>query len=63
MSCHRTTFDAAYYNLLIVLCQDKKEVIFMARIIDGEQMNLIGSRVRELRMERGLSQQTLSARL
>ena len=35
----------------------------MARIIDGEQMNLIGSRVRELRMERGLSQQTLSARL
>ena len=35
----------------------------MARIIDGEQMNLIGSRVRELRVARGLSQQTLSVRL
>ena len=35
----------------------------MARIIDGEQKNLIGERVRQLREERGLSQQTLSARL
>ena len=35
----------------------------MARIIDGEQKNLIGERVRQLRVERGLSQQTLSARL
>lgn len=35
----------------------------MARIIDGEEMNMIGSRVRELRIARGLSQQKLSDRL
>lgn len=35
----------------------------MARIIDGKDMNMIGKRVRELRMEKGLSQQTLSNRL
>lgn len=35
----------------------------MARIIDGEDMNLIGSKVRELRLAKGLSQQTLSNKL
>lgn len=35
----------------------------MARIIDGEQMNMIGDRVRQLRTERGWSQQTLSNKL
>lgn len=35
----------------------------MARIIDGKDMNMIGKRVRELRMEKGLSQQALSNRL
>lgn len=35
----------------------------MARIIDGQDMNMIGSRVRELRIEKGLSQQALSNRL
>lgn len=35
----------------------------MARIIDGKDMNMIGSRVRELRIEKGLSQQALSNRL
>ena len=35
----------------------------MARIIDGEAKNLIGNKVRELRMERGLSQQILADRL
>ena len=35
----------------------------MARIIDGEHMNLIGGNVRKLRLERGLSQQALSNRL
>lgn len=35
----------------------------MARIIDGEEMNMIGDRVRELRIARGLSQQKLSDRL
>ena len=35
----------------------------MARIIDGKDMNMIGNRVRELRMEKGLSQQVLSNRL
>lgn len=35
----------------------------MARIIDGSEMNMIGARVRQLRMERGLSQQKLSNKL
>ena len=35
----------------------------MARIIDGSEMNMIGDRVRQLRMERGLSQQKLSDKL
>ena len=35
----------------------------MARIIDGQDMNMIGGRVRALRLERGWSQQTLSDRL
>lgn len=35
----------------------------MARIIDGTEMNMIGSNLRRLRMERGWSQQTLSNRL
>ena len=35
----------------------------MARIIDGEAKNLIGNKVRELRIERGLSQQILADRL
>ncbi len=35
----------------------------MARIIDGEEMNMIGGRVRELRLKKGLSQQALSNRL
>ena len=35
----------------------------MARIIDGGDMNMVGRRVRQLRLERGMSQQTLSDRL
>ncbi len=35
----------------------------MARIINGEDMNLVGDRVRQLRIERKLSQQALSDRL
>ncbi len=35
----------------------------MARIIDGPQMNMIGDKVRQLRIERGLSQQALSNKL
>lgn len=35
----------------------------MARIIDGEEMNMIGNRVRELRIAKGLSQQKLSDKL
>lgn len=35
----------------------------MARVIDGKDMNMIGNRVRELRIEKGLSQQALSNRL
>lgn len=35
----------------------------MARIIDGDNKNLVGKRVRELRIAKGMSQQTLSNRL
>ena len=35
----------------------------MARIIDGTVMNMVGGQVKKLRMEKGLSQQTLSTRL
>ena len=41
----------------------KKEAFSVARIIDGKDMNMIGNRVRELRIEKGLSQQALSNRL
>jgi len=35
----------------------------MARIIDGNSMNLVGAKVRELRRVRRMSQQALSAQL
>ncbi len=37
--------------------------VYMARIIDGNEMNLIGDKVRKLRIEKGLSQQALSNKL
>lgn len=35
----------------------------MARIIESKEKNLIGDRIKELRIEKGLSQQTLSNKL
>ena len=35
----------------------------MARIVDGNEKNLIGSRIRELRKQNNMSQQELSDRL
>lgn len=35
----------------------------MARIIDGDEMNLIGDKVKKLRIQKGLSQQSLSDKL
>ena len=35
----------------------------MARIIDSNQKNMIGSKVKQLRLEKGLSQQQLSDKL
>ncbi len=35
----------------------------MARLIDGKDKNMVGSRIKALRMERGLSQQALSNKL
>ena len=35
----------------------------MARIIDGTDMNMIGNKLRELRISRGMSQQALSDKL
>ena len=35
----------------------------MARIVEGNEMNLIGDKVKELRIAKGMSQQTLSNKL
>ena len=35
----------------------------MARIIDGNEMNMVGAKIRELRIKKGLSQQALSNQL
>ncbi len=35
----------------------------MARIIDGEKMNMVGANVRRLRKEKHMSQQVFSAKL
>ena len=35
----------------------------MARIIDGNEMNMVGNRVRQLRLAKNMSQQTLSNKL
>ena len=35
----------------------------MARVIDGNDMNMVGNRVRQLRLARNMSQQTLSNKL
>ena len=35
----------------------------MARIIDGNEMNIVGDQVRKLRIKRKMSQQTLSNKL
>lgn len=35
----------------------------MARVIDGADKNMVGDNVRKFRMEKGMSQQTLSAKL
>ncbi len=39
------------------------EVIIMARLIDGKQMNMVGNNVKKYRKMRKMSQQTLSDRL
>lgn len=40
-----------------------KEKIKMARIIDGDSMNMVGAKVRQLRIAKGMSQQALSNKL
>ena len=37
--------------------------MIMARIIDGKEMNMIGSNLRRLRTERGMTQQVVSNKL
>lgn len=52
------------YTLMLVLCQDKRKgAIILARIIDGKTMNLVGEKVRQLRIAKKMSQQMLSNRL
>ena len=63
MSYDRTTQDGFQYNVEVVLCQDKRRCIRIARIIDGTAKNLVGEQVRALRIQRGMSQQALSDKL
>jgi len=37
--------------------------VFVARIIDGNEMNMVGDKVRQLRIEKGWSQKALSVKL
>lgn len=41
----------------------QKGEIFMARIIEGEQKNMIGNKLKEMRIKKGFSQQALSDKL
>lgn len=41
----------------------KRRAIIMARIIDGQKMNIVGKQVRKFRTEQKLSQQQLSDKL
>ena len=43
--------------------QAKEVDIHMARIIDGDKMNMVGENIRKYRIKRGYSQQTLSNKL
>jgi hypothetical protein len=55
-----------YDNIYVVFCQDNIFIlqgVIMARIIDGEDMNMVGGNVRRLRIAKKLSQQTLSDKL
>lgn len=65
MSYDRTKISCKKYNLDNVLYQDKikGENHTMARIIEGNEMNLIGKKVRDLRKQKKLSQQALSDKL
>ncbi len=45
------------------MSRQQQEEFTVARIIDGNDMNMIGTKVRELRIAKGLSQQALSNRL
>lgn len=51
------------YILSFVKTKKFKGVDTVARIIDGKNMNLIGDKVKKLRKERNMSQQTLSNKL
>ena len=45
------------------MARQKEVTTVMARIIDSKQKNLIGSKLKQLRKERNLSQQQLSDKL
>ena len=50
----------SYFKTFVKLLSEGSDI---ARIIDGEKMNLIGANLKRLRKERNLSQQALSNRL
>lgn len=65
LSYDRTKYVCNYGSIKNVLCQDIlcEKGGMMARIIDGEKMNLIGDNVRFYRKKRKMSQQALSNKL
>lgn len=50
----------SYFKTFVKLLSEGSDI---ARIIDGEKMNLIGANLKRLRKEKNLSQQALSNRL
>lgn len=64
MSCYRTMFIRKQYIIKIVLCQDNfYGGNSMARVVDGEKMNMIGGNLRKWRRKKRMSQQMISNKL
>ena len=55
--------NVVYHSFCLVSRQKLKRGEKMARIIDGESMNLIGLNVKKYRKDRRMSQQMLSLKL
>lgn len=63
MSCYRTNILVFYIIIYFVLLQDIVKGNIMARIIDGNKMNMVGEKVKQIRKNQEMSQQQLSDKL